>query len=702
MRTPPLLLGATLLFWGWQSDYLVAGAVMGAILESARLVKARWELADEDLSRIWIFCGLLFLGVLVYAFTENDGPANFSGLFKNPGFNAQVNVGNATSRTAMMTIRWLPISYFLFMVAQAFGNRDTIPLHTISHLMKRQRERARKRGYYDLPQRNVNVAWPYFIVCLFSASGHASDDNTFFWGLWALLAWALWPRRARRFGLLVWVCAMTAAMGLGFGGQRGLVQFQKFVGQYNPQWMQRWIQRSNDPTESRTQIGQIGRIKLSGQILVRLETKDGQAPPPYLREASYRGYRSPTWFAGSSASNFNVIAEEPLNSGHWQLLPAKTNALSVVNIACYLDGWRNGSPAGLLPLPPDVGRLENLPAYVLQKNSVGAVLAEGPGLVIFNAYYGPGAVMDFPPNTNEDLAVPERELPALQLVVAELNFTNQSRAQKLVAIERYFETKFTYSLWQDGVNFNKTNATPLGVFLQRTRSGHCEYFATATVLLLRQLGIPARYTVGYAVHEGLGGKYFVRGRDAHAWCRAWDADNKTWDDFDTTPGSWVAEEGERASAWQFLSDAWARIKFEIAKFRWGQSHFRKYILWFLVPVLGLLLWQIIARSAKRRAAGKPGDGPVKTVWPGLDSEFYQLERALVKRGVMRQPSETLSDWLECAAAVESLTELRETLRRILRLHYRYRFDPPGLAAEDRETLRREVAACLSALANPTS
>ena len=55
MRTPPLLLGATLLFWGWQSDYIVAGEVMGAILESARLVKVRWELADEDLSRIWIF-----------------------------------------------------------------------------------------------------------------------------------------------------------------------------------------------------------------------------------------------------------------------------------------------------------------------------------------------------------------------------------------------------------------------------------------------------------------------------------------------------------------------------------------------------------------------------------------------------------------------------------------------------------------------
>ncbi|MBT8330725.1 MAG: transglutaminase-like domain-containing protein, partial [Deltaproteobacteria bacterium] len=36
-------------------------------------------------------------------------------------------------------------------------------------------------------------------------------------------------------------------------------------------------------------------------------------------------------------------------------------------------------------------------------------------------------------------------------------------------------------------------------FLTRSRSGHCEYFATATVLLLRQAGIPARYARGYSV-----------------------------------------------------------------------------------------------------------------------------------------------------------------------------------------------------------
>jgi len=36
---------------------------------------------------------------------------------------------------------------------------------------------------------------------------------------------------------------------------------------------------------------------------------------------------------------------------------------------------------------------------------------------------------------------------------------------------------------------------------RRKARANCEYFATAATLLLRQLGVPARYAVGYAVHR---------------------------------------------------------------------------------------------------------------------------------------------------------------------------------------------------------
>ncbi len=77
MKTPPLLLGATLLFWGWQAGFPIVGAAMAIIVEGARCFKARWEFSDEDFTRIWTFCTLLALATAVLAFTANEGPTHF-------------------------------------------------------------------------------------------------------------------------------------------------------------------------------------------------------------------------------------------------------------------------------------------------------------------------------------------------------------------------------------------------------------------------------------------------------------------------------------------------------------------------------------------------------------------------------------------------------------------------------------------------
>jgi hypothetical protein len=231
-----------------------------------------------------------------------------------------------------------------------------------------------------------------------------------------------------------------------------------------------------------------------------------------------------------------------------------------------------------------------------------------------------------------------------------------------------------------------------------SRSGHCEYFATATVLLLRELHIPARYAVGYAVHETSGKGYVVRERDAHAWCLAWDSREKIWKDFDTTPGSWIAAEEQRASAWQWLSDGWSWLRFQIAKFRWGQTNLRQYILWGLVPVIAVLLFQIIFRRRKRKATALNKNSGEKIFWPGLDSEFYQLETKLTVRGVPRQTGEPLADWLERALAEPALAGLRAPLREILRLHYQHRFDPHGLDEAGRKMLAQKTRECLESLA----
>jgi hypothetical protein len=695
-KTPPFLLPAALLFWGWQSGFVLAGALAGLVLESARVIQARWDLTELDFRRIWNFCMLLALALVVFVFSTNQEGGGWSSLLHPASVGATSYAG--TSATAFL--RWLPMMFVLLLAAQKFSERQTVPLAAISWLIRR-----RQKGSVEA-QPHMDVSYPYFMVCLFSAGIHTNEGTqSYFWGVAVLLAWALWPLRSRRFGSAVWIGALAAAIGLGFAGQRGMAQLQRVLAGYSTRWLAGLLRQGTDPSQSATAIGRIGDLKLSARIVIRLEPKNDSPPPRYLREATYRLYGANTqgqiWYSGVTRNDFLPVPHEPGNESSWALLRRKTNT-ALVTIASYLSGRsREYGPEGLLPLPTGAGRLENLPVFPLKTNNAGAVLAAGLGLVIFDAHYGPGATFDSPPDatTNRlDLAVPDNEVPALDQVIAEMKISGATEEQKLLAVQHFFDTKFSYSTWLGPDKVAGANETALSRFLLQSRSGHCEYFATATVLLLRQLGIPARYAVGYAVNEASGRGFVVRERDAHAWCLVWNAPKRVWEDFDTTPASWVAAENKRAPAMQWFSDFWSWLRFQIAKVRWGQSNLRQYILWALIPLLALLLYQILFRSGRRRR--KPsgaGDSAAAIFWPGLDSEFYLLERKLAARGVPRQPGEPLSGWLAGALSDPVLADLRQPMQALLRRHYCHRFDPRGLSAPDRAALAREAKTCLETL-----
>src|SRR4029077_17249160 len=160
---------------------------------------------------------------------------------------------------------------FFFMAAQAYSGRAEIPLSTISLILRRRWKKAVRRGERPPPSPTLNVSYPYFAVCLFAASIHGSEDNSYFVGLCILLTWGLWSQRSRRFGVAIWVCALALAFGMGYFGQHGIGQLQSYIQNLDPQWLMGFARRrGTDPTQSRTSLGQIGRVKTSGKIISRL------------------------------------------------------------------------------------------------------------------------------------------------------------------------------------------------------------------------------------------------------------------------------------------------------------------------------------------------------------------------------------------------------------------------------------------------
>lgn len=78
---------------------------------------------------------------------------------------------------------------------------------------------------------------------------------------------------------------------------------------------------------------------------------------------------------------------------------------------------------------------------------------------------------------------------------------------------------------------------PVVDFLINRKQGHCEYFASALTLMLRSVGIPARYVNGFKggkLNEDTG-KFEVRQLHAHAWVEAF-VDGQ-WRTLDPTPAA---------------------------------------------------------------------------------------------------------------------------------------------------------------------
>lgn len=89
-------------------------------------------------------------------------------------------------------------------------------------------------------------------------------------------------------------------------------------------------------------------------------------------------------------------------------------------------------------------------------------------------------------------------------------------------------------------------------FLFVDKRGVCEQFATAHVVMLRALGIPARLVAGYGAGEynALSGYYTVRASDAHAWTEVY-FPGYGWVPFDPTPGWTAAPYTASAPRWIF-------------------------------------------------------------------------------------------------------------------------------------------------------
>jgi hypothetical protein len=536
-------------------------------------------------------------------------------------------------------LKCLPILLSPVLLAQLLSQQAQIPLSTLFYALRRKHRNDNK---------TIDFQLPYSAMTMLSA-GAANVQTAYYFLLIALFfAAVLWTVRPRQSRIYIWLPVLILATALAYVGQKGLRQLHNVVEQKSIQWLSDW---NADPFKNQTAIGDIGELKLSNHIEFRLKA-EGQL---LLQQASYDRYLGQAWIASK-----RIFTPEN---------PSQTNT-PLKRLAILQQALNNT----VLALPDGTVKITGLNDAVLQSTELGTVKVDiSPQTADYQVFYT-GKRLGKP--SQYDLQIPPRHEDWLQAVSRDLKLAGLPPKVVADRIKDYFQQQFFYSLY---LGNQSDPDLALREFMLKRKAGHCEYFAAATVLLLRYNGIPARLATGYSVSEYVPEQdlYLVRRRDAHAWATAYL--NGIWQAVDSTPAQWQTMEADNANGlWQTLSDAWSNSLF---KWQHWQLSERQSLTLKLIGLLMLMLYLAIRWFNKPRSSIKAQ--ATKRIYTGLDSEFYQLEQQLQNTPQARFDNESLQQWVERLDLPELIA--------LCQLHYQLRFDPNGLTLEQRECLRKGVS-----------
>jgi transglutaminase-like putative cysteine protease len=242
----------------------------------------------------------------------------------------------------------------------------------------------------------------------------------------------------------------------------------------------------------------------------------------YWRGRSYNTYKDGQW-------TNTLVDMVPVPSENASLKYTNLDASAKISVTI-----RNGSGAVRTiytpGLPIAVSRSAKAQVQKLANQEVDVVSVQSDQIVQAGEAYKVDAYQNVPTVSmlkisgveypdwvkNTYLQLPQGFPKSIANLAKEITVGTKDPYDKANAVTNYLRKTITYST---EAPIPPTGADPIEYFLFTSKKGYCNYYASAEVLMLRSLGIPARLAVGYA--EGdvqQNDKYFtVRRKDSHAW-----------------------------------------------------------------------------------------------------------------------------------------------------------------------------------------
>ncbi len=643
MTPPPYLLGLSLVAWGWLTQRPLASLLLIVLVEGCSRLRVRWAFDDREFERVTDLTSIAFALFVVWQwFASKDAGSGILG-----------------------ALSWMPALLAPLVVMQRLSSQGAFPMSALFWSMRRSRERH--------AHRRLALDYPYFCHVLIAMACVAPTSLRLGPVAAGLCGYALWTWRRAGVRPWVWGAVMATVLAVAAGIAVGVTAAQRAVEEQVLAFFQDRLALRAQADRSRTAIGELGHLEQSSQIVLRVRGEEGSRPPR-LRNGIFDSYHDGTWFAPSGPYR----AARPDGDQGWVLHGSPPERR--VTVAGWLEGGR-----GILPLPEGTIRLDALNVGSVETGAHGVVrVSQGPALIEFVAGFTPGLAADVPP-TPRDLALPARLAAPLQGILAEAGAAGMDPRRDIARLTDFFQQRFRYTV---RLGRDPDTTRPLETFLTTDRAGHCEYFATAAVLALRQLGIPSRYVTGHVVDEWSDreGAWLVRARHAHAWAQAWI--DGGWVSVDVTPRDWLGLESALQDSTP-VRDYLSWLHFQFTSWRLSDREGSAPSLWWLalvVPLGGWVLWGVVRRSQRTAVAARTKAQSDEPSWPEIGSLLSALEVA----GHRRPPSRPLRMWLSELPGIPGV--LHGRLRDWAGLHARWRYDPVSVPPDDAERLRTEAAA----------
>lgn len=306
----------------------------------------------------------------------------------------------------------------------------------------------------------------------------------------------------------------------------------------------------------RVDLGTIGSVKQDPQIVMRVELPDQSAVGKdrfYLRGLAYDQYNGRSWsHSGTRQRSLNLVAD-----GTFLVRPPSSHPLDSPSETIRQDILLETLDTSVLFAAP-FAELVSGEFLTVQADAMnGLHLPYPPSSRIRYSVTSHVPQLVANERTAPRLAYPDSirfhylQVPMGSEQVADLAHRVTQRAatpfEQTLAIQEHLLENYRYSLEADTATLNH----PLEEFLFTRKTGYCEHYATAMVVMLRTVGIPARLVTGFLATEWneYGGYFTVRQRDAHAWVEVY-FPHSGWITMDPTP---TISAAVATSRWEPLS-----------------------------------------------------------------------------------------------------------------------------------------------------